>query len=199
MLLNKKKIIISVVILLSTTLTAFAFSEERIHKDNWRHWEWGLEAVKNKNFGKATREFDYYIRNKHLHRNAFGVAYFGKGLVAEGMGNDELAITHYKMALQNDIHPTVRISTMAYMNMGTIYMRNEKYKEAIKVYLKAIEIKPKNGLAHYFLGLAYFESGDYENAENQAIEAKELRIKYSALSDKLEKVKSSSSKKTKKE
>ncbi len=166
--------------------------------DNWRHWDMGLKAVQLRRFDRALLEFQYYIKHPEMHRHMWGIAYFGRALVFEAKEQYELTINEYKLAIKNDLHPTVKISTKAYMNMGTIYMRENNDKEAIKVYLKAIEINPKNGLAHYFLGLAYFKTGDYEDEKKQAIEAKELGIKYSALSDKLKKVKSSSSKKTKK-
>jgi tetratricopeptide (TPR) repeat protein len=117
----------------------------------------------------------------------FGVAYFGRGLYYQTLENYTQALNEYRMAIKNDLHPTVKISVKAYMNMGTIYMKLKSYQDAVNVYLKAVKIKPGNGLAHYYLGLAYFKIGDYEKAEKESVEAKSRGVTFTALSDKLAK------------
>jgi tetratricopeptide (TPR) repeat protein len=93
------------------------------------------------------------------------------------------------MAVKNDLHSTVKITSKAYINIGTIYMRNKAYQDAIEAYSKAVESDQNNGLAHYYLGLAYLRAGEYEKAEQESEEAKRLGITFTALSDKLSKIK----------
>jgi tetratricopeptide (TPR) repeat protein len=66
-------------------------------------------------------------------------------------------------------------------------MKKKMYKDAAYAYLKAVQSNPENGLAHYYLGLAYLRMGDYERADKASAEAKRLGITFMALSDKLAK------------
>ena len=118
MFIKKYKITLSLFIILTFTFTAFGL------EDNWSRWNRGKEAIKDGNFNRARREFNYYIRHPEMHRHMFGIAYFGRGLVFDAIGKDELAIKEYRMAIKNDLHPTVQITDKAYINIGNIYMRN---------------------------------------------------------------------------
>ena len=162
--------------------------------DNWGHWNNGLKYLKQKNYGQAMNNFDYWLKQPDMHRHMFGIAYFGRGLVYQATGNYNRAITEYKMAIQNDLHPTVKITYKAYMNIGTIRMENKAYQAAVIAYMKAVKEKPKSGLAHYYLGLALLKIGEYEKAEEESEKARELGITFTALSDKLSKIKTNSPK-----
>jgi len=124
-----------------------------------------------------------------MHRRMFGVAYFGRGLIFERNKNYGQALVEYRLAIQNDLHPTVQISDKAYTNIGTIYMGRKEYQDAIRAYASAVEINAQNGLAHYYLGLAYLRAGEYEQAEKESEEAKRLGVTFTALSDELNKAK----------
>lgn len=160
--------------------------------DNWRHYYRGLQQLDAGNFRQAEKEFDYYLNHPEIHRHMFGIAYFGLGLMYQAKGNPELAIDNYKMAIKEDIHPDVKIADKAWLNIGTIYMKKKAYKDAIDAYTKAIEADPKNGLAHYYMGLASLRNGDLETAEKESAEAKKLGVSFTALSDELKKIKNSS-------
>lgn len=157
--------------------------------DNWYHYEQGLRMIAAKNYDQAQKEFNYYLRHPDMHRHMFGVAYFGRGLMFQETGDVSRAIEQYQMATMNDLHPSVRITDKAYVNIGTIYMQRKAYTEAISAYSKAIESNPKNGFAHYYLGLALYEAGEYEKAAEEAETAKKLEVPFTALSDKLNEAK----------
>ncbi|MEK6528151.1 MAG: tetratricopeptide repeat protein [Nitrospirota bacterium] len=157
--------------------------------DNWSHYYSGLKYIKEKNYKAAEDNFNYYLRHPEMHRHMFGVAYFGRGIMFQDMNNYSRAVEEYKMAIENDLNPTAMIKDKAYMNIGTIYMGKKKYKDAKEAYLKAVESNSRNGLAHYYLGLAYLRAGEYEQAEKESEEAKKLGITFTALSDELNKVK----------
>jgi tetratricopeptide (TPR) repeat protein len=162
--------------------------------DNWSHWNLGQEALKMRDFKRAEVQFSYYLKHPEMHRHMFGIAYFGRGLTFQELGNYGRAIEEYKMAIENDLHPTTRITDKAYMNMGAIYMKTKVYQDAIKAYSKAIENNPRNGLAHYYLGLAYLRDSQYEKAEKEAEEAKKLGVTFTVLSDELNKIKNNTGK-----
>jgi tetratricopeptide (TPR) repeat protein len=164
------------------------------HGDNWSHYERGMEFLNNKKYANARQEFNYYLHHPEMHRRMFGVAWFGKGLVFLARGDDDGAIFAFKQAINNDIHPLVKISDKAYINMGNIFYKKKAYMDSNKFYLKAAESNPRSGLAHYYLGLSYFEIGEYEKATKEAEIAKQLGVTFTALSDKLSEMKSSARK-----
>jgi len=177
---GKHKIIIGFLILiLAQTTDIFGAG------DNWAHYEDGLRFMKQGNYDAALNNFSYYLYQPEMHRHMFGIAYFGRGLLFQARGNDSKALQEFKKAVENDLHPTVKISDKAYMNIGTIYMKQKAYEDAAKAYSNAVTSKPENGLAHYFLGLARFEMGDYESAEKESEAAKRLGVPFTALSDQL--------------
>jgi tetratricopeptide (TPR) repeat protein len=155
--------------------------------DNWTHYQNGLRALKQGKYEMALKGVSYWLYQPEMHRRMFGIAYFGRGLVFQTQGNDTQALQEFEMAVKNDLHPEVKISDKAYMNIGTIYMKRKLYDAAVSSYIKAVESNPDNGLAHYYLGLAYFDLGDYERAVKASVEAKKLGITFTALSDNLAK------------
>ncbi len=180
-----KKILFCLILNLLFAATVFGLV------DNWYHYEHGMKLLADKQYDGAIKEFNYYLHLAALHRHMFGVAYFGRGLVFEKRRNFDRAIIEYELAIKNDLHPTVLIGDKAYSNIGTIYMSRKNYIKAIGAYQKAVESNPQNGLAHYYLGLAYLRAGEIEKAGHEAESAKKLGIKFTALSEELDKIKNS--------
>jgi TolA-binding protein len=56
--------------------------------------------------------------------------------------------------------------TSAYYHMGWIYYKQEKYREAIDVYLKYLEPGLKSDFVYYHLGLSYDKIDEKEEAEH---------------------------------
>ena len=63
-------------------------------------------------------------------------------------------------------------------NIGIIYLHQEKYKEAEKSFLKALEINNENEYAYNNLGLTYRELGNFPEAKKNYQEAIALNPKY---------------------
>ncbi len=162
--------------------------------DNWYHYEQGMRMISAKNYNQALREFTYYLDHPDIHRHMFGVAYFGRALMFQDKKNYQQAIDEFKLAIQNDLHPTMKITDQAYINIGTIYMERKDYQGAIKAYASAVESNNRNGFAHYYLGLSYLRAGEYEKAEIESQKAKKLGVPFTALSDKLNEIRSKSAK-----
>jgi tetratricopeptide (TPR) repeat protein len=153
--------------------------------DNWYHYNQGIIDIKWKNWDQARKEFDYYLNNPDMHSHMFGVAHFGKALMFQAMSNPGQALAEYKMAVENDRHPALKIADRAYVNMGAIYFKQKAYAEAVAAYSKAVESNPKNGSAHYWLGMSYLRNGESEKAEKEAEEARKLGIPFTALANEL--------------
>jgi tetratricopeptide (TPR) repeat protein len=144
-----------------------------------------MEHLNARNFSQAQKEFDYYISLND--RTMMGVALFGKGLLYQKMGKPKEAIREFTKAADNDFHPQVKVSDTAYLNIGFLFMKSKSYKAAIIAYSKAVNNNPNNGLAHYYLGLAYFRMGNYERAKKESDEAIRLGVTFRALSENLAK------------
>ena len=182
-----KIIIISVVV----NLMVFTWIFEAPMGDgaNWAHWRLGKRFLKEKNYVRAKDNFNYFLKNSAIHPDMAGIAHFGLGLVYQDMGKNDKAVKEYILATQNDVHAEFSVSDKAFVNLGAIYMKRKDYKDAIYAYSKAVEHNQKNGLAHYYLGLAYFKSGSYEKAEEESGKAENLGVSFTFLSEQLNKLK----------
>ncbi|RNC67206.1 MAG: tetratricopeptide repeat protein [Desulfuromonadales bacterium] len=191
LLVSKRMILVALVITLMLHAGAI-FAEEGV--DNWYHYEQGMRMLQVKNYQQAEKEFRYYQNHPEYHRHMFGVSHFGLGLMQQSMGRNDLAIEEFKLAIENDLHPVQKVSDSSYINIGAIYLKRKAYQDAITTYSKAIEINPKNGVAHYYLGVAYLRTGEYEKAEKEGAEAKKLGVPFTGIDDELAERKKSSSK-----
>jgi tetratricopeptide (TPR) repeat protein len=180
-----KRVILTVIVLFSFTQVCSG----EYHLDNWYHYEQGGRMIAAKNWNQAQREFSYYLHHPEMHRHMFGVAHFGLGLMYQAMGKYDSAIAEFKMAIENDLHPDVKVSGQAYLNIGAIYFRQKDYPDAADAYSNAVKISPQSGTAHYWLGMSYLRTGEIENAEKEADAAKKLGIPFTALSEDLAKLK----------
>ncbi len=71
-------------------------------------------------------------------------------------------------------------AAIAYRMLGEIYEKEKKYDQAIKNYLKAIELDENLYGVYYHLGLCYFEQKQYSNAERYlSFIAKKIGTSYS--------------------
>ena len=59
-------------------------------------------------------------------------------------------------------------------NLGTVFLTQRRYQEAVNQYHEALRINPKLAEAHYNIGNVFFNQGKYQEAMNKYNEA--LRI-----------------------
>jgi tetratricopeptide (TPR) repeat protein len=180
-----KRLILAVIVL-------FCFAQVcsgEYHLDNWSHYNLGMKDISQKSWQQAEKEFNYYLEHPEMHRHMFGVAHFGKGLLYQAMGKYVAAISEFKMAIQNDLHPKIKVSDSAYLNLGAIYFKQKAYAEAVEAYSNAVKSSPQSGNAHYWLGMSYLRTGEIEKAKKEADAAEKLGVPFTALSEELAKLK----------
>ena len=73
--------------------------------------------------------------------------------------------------------PVVLMAKSVETTSGIIYIQNKQYDQARTILLKAIAKDPKDGEAHFYLGLAYSELDSVAAAYNHFTKAKELEPK----------------------
>lgn len=195
MISHKNNMLIILAMLIFSVLNvAIGYPQEERPIDNWYHYEQGLRMIEAKNWQQAFTEFTYYLNHPEIHRHMFGAAHFGRGLMYQAMEKYDQAIAEFRLAIQHDLHPAFPVSENSYYNIAAIFMKGKSYRDAIDAYSKVVEINPKNGFGHYYLGLAYLRAGDYEKAAIEAEEAKKLGVPFTALADELKKAKDNPSK-----
>ena len=87
-------------------------------------------------------------------------AYYEYGLyLQQEEKNTNKAIEMYQKAI--DINQYAD----AYNNLGSIYVSNQQFDKAKQLYIKAVEVHPKNAKLHANKGVVEFYTEDYENAK----------------------------------
>jgi tetratricopeptide (TPR) repeat protein len=69
-----------------------------------------------------------------------------------------------------------------------VYYRQKLSKKAEEVFLKAIEIDPEYGRAHYSLGFLYLDQKKYDLAKIHAEKAADSGVPFKTLRERLAKV-----------
>jgi len=75
------------------------------------------------------------------------------------------------------LFPVAVVGKSVETTSGIVYIQNKQYEEARVILLKAIAKNPKDGEAHFYLGLAYSELDSVGVAYNHYMKAKELEPK----------------------
>jgi len=58
-----------------------------------------------------------------------------------------------------------------FLQIGKIYLRTQRYDDAQRAFLKALEIDPQYAAAHHGLAVSYLRKGEYEEAAESALNA----------------------------
>ncbi len=115
--------------------------------------------------------------DKSAGKNSVGPEeYFKRGMVFNGKGDYEMAISNFNEAIK-----AIKIdknSASAYLNRGVAYANEKQPGKAIADYSKAIELNGKNEEAFYARGLAYSQKGDLDAAISDFGKAISLNPKY---------------------
>lgn len=138
-----------------------------INSDNVQDlFQGGLRHQELKDYNTA---FAYYKRALML-KSDFAEAYVNLGSVYFITGRYNEAIESYKNALQHSQDKAVPVLN----KVGTSYLMIGDYGKAIETYKQAISLKSDSPQIHFSLGLAYFMSGNNEEAFNEYINLKKI-------------------------
>ena len=66
-----------------------------------------------------------------------------------------------------------------HMNMGIAYLGGERFNDALKEFLQAEKIIPRDPHVHYYMGIAYFGKGLNDRAIDEFKRALSLKSDYS--------------------
>ena len=136
----------------------FEKAETLAPRDERIHFALGYLNWKLKNLDTARKELTRAIAENPDDFQA--LAYLGD--VAWKSNDAAVALPLLYRAVKTGQH--VRI---AYLDLGSIYMRQEKFQEARAVLTKAVQLDPSQGDAHYQLGRVYQILGDTAAAEHE--------------------------------
>ena len=188
-------LLVMIFVLMACAKSVYARPTAYIDVENDYYFNRGMgQLLVDKNYGHAESCFKWYLENQGSGSvNMIGLAYYGLGLVSQERKEYERALGYFQLALKNDTHPQAPVSENVYLNVGNIFYKKKEYKDAIECYRKALEINPKNGLVHFYLGMSYLRSGEIDKAEKESAEAKKLGILYTGLDDGLGEARKSAS------
>jgi tetratricopeptide (TPR) repeat protein len=84
---------------------------------------------------------------------------FDRGVLRENIGDSARAFEDFRQTVKID-------STFAegYFAIATALYRKKKYQESIEYWDKVISLAPNSWSACFYLGLAYYHTGEYEKA-----------------------------------
>ena len=88
------------------------------------------------------------------------------GLVYENEGNVEAATSAYRNAIEWQTEGP-HSSEQPYLNLGNLYLSEERVDEAIALLQKSVALAPANAQAHLKLGVAYMRKGQLNQARTQ--------------------------------
>lgn len=107
----------------------------------------------------------------------YALAHGGKvGTLLNKMGVVRLELGQYDLARQMFLR-VVRAdkkNSQAWNNLGAVEFANKKYRTAIDDYRRATALNKTSGVYRANLGLAYFETGNFEDAHSQFVVAMRL-------------------------
>ena len=130
------------------------------------HFGLGFLYWKSQDYEKAKAEFQAELANDG--DNAQAWAYLGDTEMK--LGNREQAASDLNKAIQ--LRSDIRL---AYIDRGIMLSEENKYKDAIADFRKAIELDPGQPDAHYRLARAYQALGESTEAEKEFKRVQQLR------------------------
>jgi len=89
-------------------------------------------------------------------------------------GEDEQALQRLAILIKK--YPNL---AGTFVNLGIIYLKEQRYKDAQQVLLQATTISPANAVAHNHLGISQRGLGKFQKAEQSYLEALKLKPDYS--------------------
>ncbi len=132
------------------------------------------DGRKNVEAGDAKKGLNYFFQYVRLKPND-PIVHFWIGLAYDQLDEYENAVRAYSRSLQLAQKLEMDSSELR-VNLGNSLMRLNYLKEAIFDYERAIEIEPRNGLAHLYLAKALLQNNECETAFEELTKCGELGI-----------------------
>lgn len=118
------------------------------------YFEQGIKYINMKDPLMARKEFEKMLEISPGN----GKAYYGLGLTYIE-GKPEEAIKYFNMALKAEPE---YVDT--YFAMREVYLIKKDFLKIVTLMEKVVELAPENPYGYLFLGVAYYETGEYEKA-----------------------------------
>jgi len=135
----------------------------------------GRVRYQQNQFDLAIAAFQEVIKRDSGNEKAFD----NLGLSLEAKNQVEAATAAYKKAIELDETASSH-SEQAYLNLGVLLSKSNRFTEAIPLLARAAEIAPGEFRVHYELAKTYFESAQWQSARQQAEQAVKLNPKDSS-------------------
>lgn len=130
------------------------------------HFGLGFLYWKSQDYARAKAEFQAELANDG--NNAQAWAYLGDTEIKLGNQENAASALNKAIQLQSDIR-------LAYIDLGIVLSEQNKYKDAIADFRKAVELDPGQPDAHYRLARAYQALGEKNEAEKEFARVQRLR------------------------
>ena len=145
----------------------FSYSQQTAaYTDPDWHYKMGVELFNKEKYSAADEEFkDYYKEPRQSSLNRTNAEYFSAICAVELFHPD----AEKKLSAFIDQHPENIYAKYAYFQMGRIYYKQKKYKNAIEWFEKAdISTLKNDEIAEYYfkLGYSYYIKGDMTKANS---------------------------------
>jgi tetratricopeptide (TPR) repeat protein len=132
------------------------------------HFELGYLYFTNHDYERAANQFELELKNNPDHAQA--LTYLGDIKIRNNDAKTAETLLTRAVQLQKNIR-------LAYFDLGILYAKQKRNPEAIKAFLRAEELDPKEPDAHYRLGRIYMEQGEKQKADIEFAKTKDLHDK----------------------
>lgn len=124
------------------------------------NWRQGIEALNAKNFKKALKKFNAFIK-----RNPdFPQAYANKALALSRLKRYDKAILALDKALATSDGENSRFKIRMIMRKSTILESTKRYSDVVKLMEQAVKKHPKTPALYSILGFNAYFAGEYEKS-----------------------------------
>jgi tetratricopeptide (TPR) repeat protein len=147
---------------------ALPMARRAVELDNDLAMAWVSLGLVNYSVGKldeAAENFNRALRLEPLNADA----YYGLAKVAEAQKNSGAAESAYRKAVE------IRPDRMYYDELGGLYYRTGRTREAMRAFQKSIELAPDSYYGYSNLGAAYYAEGDLAQAATQFQKALQIQ------------------------
>ena len=142
-----KKLLLSIVIFSSYVTYG------QTNEDNEKLYDLSQQKKYNETINESSRLIKVYPNSEYAY-----FYYFMRGLAYCNLNNNYKGVTDYEKCVE--LNPAYKDGLL---NLYLIYMETENHEKAIPLIKKLIDIDDDPD-HHYDLGLAYFNSSDYQNS-----------------------------------